>query len=279
MFTITHSRQHVLHGFLGIAILGTAFFSAACDDAASAARADTGRFYGESVVVGDGTARAYVTLDGGAPVEIGVALSEASLQNLPVDGAIHTDHLNMTEWVLPLPADASLTPYRLIVLGWNPQGHEPPFIYDLPHFDFHFYTIEDAERLAIDPKDARAASVPADAEIPQGYVGTHAMMEAPPAAATIPQMGLHWLDPQTPELNGHRFTTTFIYGSWDGRVIFAEPMITREFLESRPDFVQQVAQPRQYGAAGVYPTRYSIKWDEQAREYRIALGGLVKREQ
>jgi hypothetical protein len=31
-------------------------------------------------------------------------------------------------------------------LNWNPHGHIPPGVYDLPHFDFHFY-IEPIEKI------------------------------------------------------------------------------------------------------------------------------------
>lgn len=67
-----------------------------------------------------------------------------------------------------------------------------------------------------------------------------------PAQASVPKMGLHWIDTNSPELSPRNqpFTATFIIGSWDGKVIFDEPMVTRA----------------------------------QAGEYRIALTGLSRRE-
>jgi hypothetical protein len=29
-------------------------------------------------------------------------------------------------------------------------------------------------------------------------------------------MGVHWIDPKSPEFNGGKFTQTFIFGSYDG---------------------------------------------------------------
>ena len=52
-------------------------------------------------------------------------------------------------------------------------------------------------------------------------------------------MGAHWLDITSPELNQENpksFTQTFIYGSYDGKVIFMEPMITKAFMDSTSQF-------------------------------------------
>jgi hypothetical protein len=50
-------------------------------------------------------------------------------------------------------------------------------------------------------------------------------MNLSPAQATVPKMGLHWIDTNSPELppRSQAFTATFIIGSWDGKVIFDEP--------------------------------------------------------
>jgi hypothetical protein len=98
-------------------------------------------------------------------------------------------------------------------------------------------------------------------------------------------MGLHWVDLASPELppQSKPFTSTFIVGSWDGQVIFDEPMITREFiLAHRADttttrsFALPAAQ--RYVPAGFYPASYRITWDASAREYRIALTELSRRD-
>lgn len=101
--------------------------------------------YGAPVTVGAGQARSYVLLDRETPLEIGIALSEAALTDLPVEAMMY-------EYLLPLPA-TNPTPIRLVELDWNPMGHPPPQIYTVPHFDFHFYTVTQPERDAIDPAD------------------------------------------------------------------------------------------------------------------------------
>lgn len=247
----------------------------------------TNRRYGAPVQVGAGRARSYVLVDqrnGGRPLEIGVALDERALDALPAPaphegGAHHDGH----EFLLPLPAQHG-TPYQLVEMNWNPSGHEPAGVYDAPHFDFHFYTISKAERDAITPADpafaTKAANLPQGDALPGGFM----VLPPPPApVAAVPKMGVHWSDLAAPELQRmlgnptawKPFTHTFIYGSWDGRFIFAEPMITRDFLLTKPDVALPVAAPVRQAVSGWHPTGYRITWDAGTREYRVALTGLT----
>ena len=236
-----------------------------------------GTFYGPAQNIGNGNVRTYVDVRGGEPVEIGVALSETALENLPAPHTGHASaadaHANMVAYSLMFPAEASRTPYRFVELDWNPGGHEPPGVYDQPHFDFHFYTIDEAERDAIDPADPlfqqKTEYLPALGFMASNYVA--------PMMTAVPKMGLHWIDPASPELNGQKFTRTFIYGSWNGKTIFWEPMVTREFILSKPSFQTPVMQPERVATPGYYPKGYSVRWDEQKREYRIALTELAMR--
>lgn len=231
--------------------------------------------YGAPTALGNGTARVYIEMRDGAPVELGIALTEEALEGLPSHhspGGIELEpgHM-MFFWTPELPRN-NPTQVRHVYLGWNPGGHEPPGVYDVPHFDFHFYTIADEERLAIDPADPafaeKGARHPRPEMMPEGYV-------AIPGA--VPFMGAHWVDPTTPELNGQPFTETFIFGSWDGRPIFVEPMITKAFLETRPDHFERLPVPAAQAAPGYQPAAYRVRWDEATREYRVALTDFVWR--
>ena len=245
--------------------------------------------YGASVAMGNGTARSYVILDGmsGHPVEVGVALSEQALDGLSQHGADHGPgtHGPYSEYLLELPAD-NPTPYRFIEVDWNPTGHGGPYV--APHFDFHFYRVPLATRNEIDLKapdfETKAARLPAAEEMPATYASTHVLLNTTPAGMTVPRMGLHWLDTRSPELppQNRPFTATYIMGSWNGQVIFDEPMVTRDFIlaqRSGPATGASIAVPaaRRYVPSGFYPASYGISWNESAREYRIALQGLVKR--
>lgn len=191
---------------------------------------------------------------------------------------------------LALPAEAANTGYDHVMLDWNPAGHEPEHVYTLPHFDFHFYQITAAEREAIMPTSpdwaTRAPNFPAAEYVPAGYLAASTLANIPPAAAAVPMMGLHWLDPQSQELqpppNGKPFTTTFIYGSYDGKFIFLEPMITKAYIESmkdKPEGVSmQVGTAARVAKSGAYPNAYAIRYDAATKEYRISLEGLTLRQ-
>jgi len=262
--------------------------------AALAGGSDAGvhRQYGTPVRVGNGRARTYIVLDqknGGAPLEIGVALDERALDGLPTSG------MNMFD--LALPAQ-NPTPYRLVELDWNPQGHEPEGVYSVPHFDFHFYTSTADERNAIDPValggstyQAMANNLPPVGERSEFYVPL-----SPPQGpiVAVPRMGAHWGDLRAPELQGafghpenfRPFTTTFLHGSWNGRFIFDEPMITRAFIVGRKssasaasrDSVIALPGAQVYRPTGYRPSAYRVAYDAQAREYHIALTQLALRQ-
>jgi len=238
---------------------------AACNDEDTTAPDRSGTFVGQTWAVGNGTARTWVTLDAaGRPTALGVTLSENALTNLP-DAE--------TEFSFELPAEAGATPFRHVGLNWNPQGHVPPGIYNVPHFDVHFYMISEAQRYAITgtgTDSLRLYRAPGPEYLPADYIN--------PPGAGEPRMGNHWVDPTSPEFNGMPFTRTFIYGSYDGQVTFWEPMITKDYLETQPSATQDIKQPQRYSEGGRYfPTRYTVRFDTVAREYRISLDGLVLR--
>ena len=275
--------------FLSRAVAGTALLASVGTLVAS--RSDVPaprRVYGAPLTLGDGAARTFVTLDAaGRPATLGVALSERALNGLPQTPMHGGPSAAML--ILPLPAAARATGFDHVMLDWNPAGHEPEHVYTQPHFDFHFYNITSAERESIDPKNpewaAKVAAFPAAEYVPNGYAAASNLAGAPPTAVGVPLMGMHWLDVASPELqpppNGKTFTSTFIYGTWDSRFIFVEPMITRAHLMSvktiPSGLTYQVGQSAKVTTPGMYPTSYSISFDATAREYRVPLEGLRAR--
>jgi hypothetical protein len=137
----------------------------------------------------------------------------------------------------------------------------------------HFYTISDDARLRMSPEDpqyqTKGQRLPGADYVPDGYVAIPDVL--------VPQMGNHLIDPTSPELNGTKFTETLIYGSYDGELIFIEPMITKAWLETRPEHNEALKLPARYPAAGLWPTNWTTRFDETTKEYRIELGGLTKR--
>jgi hypothetical protein len=297
------SSIHFLSAAASALILGLA----ACNDPAGSTAPAARRSYGPAQNVGNGTVRTYIAVDekdAQIPVEIGVALSESAMNNLPTAAAAMSDHaaratmpMAMNMYLLDLPAQ-NPTPYKFVQFDWNPVGHEPPGAYDLPHFDFHFYRVAVAVRNSITPTDpefaTKAALYPAEQLRAPFYIDAATPAGAPAPAVTVPLMGLHWLDIRSPELQGMAghpeafkpFTKTYLYGSWNGEFIFDEPMITRAYLMSKKsatdaavrDEIIPVSTPTKYALSGFYPSAYRITYDATAKEYRVALTQLVRRD-
>jgi hypothetical protein len=244
--------------------------------------------------IGNGTVRTYVLFDPAnraVPVEVGIALSADALENLPAPMSMKnadamSSHFDTHERLLALP-DANPTPYKFVQFNWNPGGHEPPGIYDRPHFDFHFWTEPVDVRNSIVPATPgfaeKAAAYPAAEYRTPFYIDAASVAKAPAAAATVPQMGMHWLDVRSGEFNGQGFTKTYIIGTWDGRFVFDEPMITRDYIVSKRaatdpavrDEITLLPSPAKRQVAGYYPEAYRVTYDAETNEYRIALTRLT----
>lgn len=237
---------------------------------AATTRSKAKTFVGATKQLGEGTARSWVTLDrDGKPTAIGLTFSESALKTAPTEIPHGQEGIDIT---LALPREAAGTPFNHIGFGWNPKGHEPKNIYDVAHFDVHFYTISPEERAKITAQGddlAKAYKTPSPEYIPAGYI-------LPPGTA-VPGMGAHWVNPQAGELNGRPFTKTFLFGNYNGQIIFYEPMITRSFFETKVNFTEFIKLPQKYEKPGYYPTKYSVKYDPDKKEYTVALEGMVLR--
>ncbi len=229
-----------------------------------------GTYEGPPTAMGQGSARSFVTLDvDGKPTTIGIRLSEAALAGLPAEEPADA---HGWEYILQLPAESANMGYNHIGLDWNPHGHIPPGVYDKPHFDFHFYLIDSDARskiTAVGDDLARAHKAPPGEFMPSGYIL--------PPGTEVPNMGAHAIDPKSDEFTKKWFTKTFIYGFYDGEMIFVEPMITREYLQTKPHDLVPIAVPTRYSRHGYYPTRYGVNYDAVHNEYVVSLEGLVLR--
>jgi hypothetical protein len=264
------------------------------------------REYGPAVKIGDGIARTYVIVDAknaDVPLEVGVALSETALGGLPApmvmspaSNANAHAHVDTHIYDLTLPGRNG-TPYKFVELDWNPGGHEPAGVYDTPHFDFHFYKVEKSIRDGIDPVQLgeklfleKSGKLPPEAQRAPSFMALSA--PGTPVVA-VPRMGTHWVDVRTPELQALfgrpeaylPFTSTYLHGSWDGKFIFDEPMITRAFIMARKTATSPAERDRviglpiaqSYSPSGYYLSAYRVTYDADAKEYRIALTQLVRR--
>ena len=219
-------------------------------------------FKGPEVNMGNGKARSVLILDQmDKPLSLTIEMSNAVLTGLPTE---------RTEYVLPLHLKAKeATPFNHIAVDWNPHGHEPNNMYGPPHFDFHFYKISLQERLAIAPYSGASVALFENFP-PKGFMPP----EYFPTPGGVPQMGKHWADRTSPEFNQQLFTKTFIYGSYNGQVIFMEPMITLELIKSRDYSQTNIKLPEFFAPTNTYyPTVYRIEAD--AASHFVSLAQFV----
>lgn len=303
-------RRAVLRalGACGVAPLGAGSVAArtASDDDPPAAASDERRgaaprgvaTWSDPVALGDGELRTYtVQTPGGEPIEHGVAFDDGALAGLPTadelaargasgdpgdkygpEGeAIQIHGAWSQEFFVPIPA-AEATPFTFLGLTWNPAGHPPPGIYDRPHFDVHFHTLEPSTVDAIEGLEPASYELPAE-RVPAGYE------RLPEPAldgdyAVVTDMGEHLADPSSPELAGEApFTHTLIWGAYDvdgdglGELTFVEPMLTRAHLAAARGVEHHaVAQPSVYPNEGAYPQRYTVRRHPSAPVVTVSVG-------
>lgn len=284
---IAAARTTVLAGAL--ALTGAVFLPGAGRPATT--------LHGPEVPVGGGTARLFIERGpDGEPQALGIALTETALAGLATrmnttsrcfdkngDGTVaHGECLGDYQATLAMPAGASdlRLPFRWATVNWNPEGHLPPApaVWSAAHFDFHFFLAEPAliNGIRTGPcaefihcEDSARATKPLPARhAPEDYIDV---------GAAVAAMGNHLVDARDPELAdpARGFSHTFIYGTYDGKLIFLEPMVSHAFLSRRPRDCRPVRPPEAYATAGYYPTSYCVRHDGTTGTYRITLEDLV----
>ena len=252
--------------------------------------------HGPEVAVGAGTARLFVQLGRErGPEVLGIKLTDHALSGLAqrmnatsrcwdknADGRVaHGECLGDYESVLTLPAEAAGLglPVRWATVNWNPEGHLAPAppVWSAAHFDFHFFlaapelirsirTGPCAEFIHCD--DFARAQIPLPPpQHPRGYIDV---------GAAVAGMGNHLVDSLDPELADPSlgFSRTFIYGTYDGQLIFLEPMVSHAYLSSRPQQCTPLRTPEVVATAGWYPTRYCVRHDAAEGVHSVTLEGL-----
>jgi hypothetical protein len=279
-------------------ILLLAVTLAAVVGCATTSESPGGRSLGWSTPLGNGSATSYAEFDKqGAPKAIGVVFSATSLDGLPAasdhhrcharskDGAIDasTKCQETVEHALPLPDVAARRadiPFKWVLLNWNHIGHIPPGIYDVPHFDVHFMMASIDDIFAIEPGPCGPEYVRCDQfqigrkPLPENYV--HADYKN--VDAVVPAMGNHLIDLTGPEFNKQPFTRSWIYGVYDGKVIFYEEMVTRVHMLSKPNTCTPIKSPKAVDTRGYYPTVSCIRFDAATGEHTVSMEGFVLRE-
>ena len=260
--------------------------------------APAARHLGGQTELGKGTVTSYAELNRqGEATAIGVVFTLAALDGLPAGGSdLHhcfdrnkdgtidraTECIATYEHVIPLPdavARRGDVPFKWILLNWNPAGHIPPGIYDVPHFDVHFYIEPIANVFALESGPCGPEFVRCDQfevakqPVPANYV--------PPdfrdVDAVVPAMGNHLIDVTGPEFNKQPFTRSWIFGVYGGRVIFYEEMVSRAVLLSKPQSCFPIKSPKAVAISGFYPTASCLRHNAATGEITVSMESFTLR--
>ena len=228
----------------------TAVFSA-CDK--DEIKPVAGIFKGTETKFQHGKSWTWIEMDAqNKPLRIGISIDDAAMNSLDTSHPGSGGHTHVNGLSLAIPSRSADVPFQHVMLDWNPHGHEPAGVYDKAHFDFHFYLTSEAERKAIpayEQDSAKFKVLPGTSYMPNLYIAI---------PGGVPQMGTHWIDVTSGEFNGAGFTQTFIYGSYNGKVNFYEPMITKDFLDATTTFERAVPTPAKFQKNGYYPTKMKV---------------------
>ncbi|CAN5636424.1 hypothetical protein BH23GEM3_BH23GEM3_02700 [soil metagenome] len=211
----------------------------------------------------------WATMDGkDAVIEFGATIPLAVAERAPHE--MEMAWPPVANAVVRMPAAvAAATGVDHLTIYWEPHGH-PPGAYLTPHFDFHFYNISTATRVAIDCTDAtKPAVLPAD----YGMIDLEVPELGVLVGLCVPEMGMHTL--LASELQSDQiFDGTMVIGFYHGSPIFFEPMIARDMLMRRQSF--ELPMPAVSGLpAGVrYPQRFRAEYDAAGAAYRFIFSGI-----
>ncbi|MGE5171780.1 MAG: hypothetical protein ACM3JC_15560 [Rudaea sp.] len=280
----------------GLSLLAMLLALAGC--ASMSAEPPGARALGWTIPHGRGTATTYAEFEtDGRPKAIGVAWSAHAFDGLPQGSDMHHCHgvgadgpvgsqakcVPTFEHVLPLPdavARRPDVPFKWVLLNWNPAGHIPPGVYDVPHFDVHFMIAPIADVFAIETGTCGPEGVRCDqfAIGKRPLPGNYVPADFRDVDAVVPAMGNHLIDLTGPEFRKQPFTHSFIYGAYDGKVIFYEQMVARGYLLGKPDGCTPIKSPQAVALGGYYPTLTCQRYDARTGEYMASLERFVRRE-
>ncbi len=280
--------------FLSVAFL--VLFAFASSNNSSETTSD--RMYGGIAEIGNGKIETYAEVDPeGVPQSIGVLFSKGSLENLPTDISDgnrcadlnsdevidkETECLMWHERVIPLPSDVSRRddmPFKWVLLNYNPHGHMPDGVWNVPHFDIHFYMESIEKVFSLMPGPCGPEKMRCDQyetaikPVPANYI--HADYQDVGAAA--PAMGNHLVDPTGPEFSGEPFTRSWIYGANDGRVTFWEEMIAVDYMMSKPNKCHDIKTPPAVDKSGYYPTTVCTVYNPEDESVAVSVEKFVYR--
>ena len=216
-------------------------------------------YFGESKPFGGDSIRSWIKTDmNGNPISIGITFREAAFLKLETQ----PDSVFMLMLPsMPVGTTSSVIapPFDHIEVDWVSKGDSiPPF--NTPHFDVHFFTVSEAEQIAVTGGPDTASTNMNRKYFPFGFL---------PDNQAEPGMGLHFMDSTLSKTK--TFGTTMMYGFYHGNYYFIEPMFAASYFNKMSGVVEYQG-PQYYKKSGYYTNGYSIIFDSS--QYSIGIGGL-----
>ncbi len=155
---------------------------------------------------------------------------------------------------IEMPADVrDKTFIQLLRINWLSGGHGPT-PYGEPHFDLHFYrgTREDIDFITCWDTSPFPPEI-----LASGY-------ETP--STCVSAMGYHaW---PSADIESKTFTASIILGYAAQKLVFIEPMVTRERFLARKSFELTIPRPASLGGARtLFPSHLTATYDATADAY------------
>lgn len=216
----------------------------------------------------------WARMQGDSVVDIGATVPVAGIESAPADYAMAWPPVPVANLALPAAAQQQGGLTHLTIY-WEAMGH-PPGPYLTPHFDFHFYTISNDQRAAMDCADlSKPSALPAGYSLPDvglppplvSMIGVDTLV-----GLCVPGMGMHSL--LTTELeSSETFRGTLVVGYYQGKPIFVEPMISRAMMLEQKPF--DLAIPSIPGILGNQPRAFRAEYDSAQRAYRFVFSDFA----
>jgi hypothetical protein len=211
----------------------------------------------------------WVVTENAKVIELGATIPMALVESVPADAEMVWPPQELGAVPFPAAAREDLGVDHL-GLNWEAHGH-PPATFSTPHFDFHFYNVDQEAIGAIDCSDlTKPAGLPAgyvlpDIEIPD--MGTL-------VGLCVPLMGMHSM-PEHDVSETEVFGATMIVGYYGGNPIFFEPMVSQKLLLKRKDFALKMPTVENLPEGVHYPREARAEFDADLDQYRFVMSGFV----
>lgn len=270
-----HSRKTVPISLVVVGLLALAAGGAGCDqlalptqpapatDAGAAmplanGMIPAGAIVTEGMFAGEPGFFSWVTLDdAGKLKEFGFSIPVPTIERA---GSVQV------EGYLPLPQPMlDQTVFKTFSLIYLPHGHVPAGVYDIPHWEWHLYTIDKPSVEAIDCSDQR---VPNSDQLPPDHIAL---------PACLVHLGMHAYDLKAPEFTGGRFSKGIYGGYYHADFIAVEPKIATSVLLERQDVILPSYDPVVLGPKGTYPKSFRLSYSDAGHSMVLTVSDWFQR--